>query len=275
MVARQVVSVGLPGLLLLACQIPTRNAPQRVIPKIMPSNDLFFYPPDAYEKQVEGTVVLLIYIEKSGYVGKTEIFKTSGSDILDNAALAMARTVQFMPGTIRGEPLDIWMIWPVVFDLTSTPTHSLDLMEWQRKALAYQSTASSENAPSSRIAQQNLFSHYLHLASKVADNRSIIPNRIIMKIIVSPLRAPWSQYQEIWPLGFVLFLDYTTRFPDSQYIEKANDHLLDYITNEIALLKGATTDDSPWAQARGQLLNDLTRFFEEQYPGYMEKNLTN
>lgn len=265
-VPRLAILTGVPVFLLLTCHPPERITPQYISPRIISDNFVFFYPPEAYENQLEGTVTLRVRIQKSGYVGEAEIFESSGYEILDDAALAMARTVHFKPGQVGGETRDLWMTWPVVFRLTSVPMSTLNLMEWQRKALEYQSTASTETPMRRRFAQTGLFAHYANLGAKMVKSRSVFPNKTIMRIVASPIRDSWAEYQDIWPLPFVLFQDYVARFPESKHVNRAEGYLVDYIMDEISLLKEASADDSPLAVARQQLLNDLTRFLEEHYP---------
>jgi len=271
-VSRLVILAGMFIFLLLTCHLPNRITPEYIPPKIISDNYRFFYPPEAYEKRLEGTVILQIRVQKNGYVGKAEIFRSSGYDILDDAALAMARTVRFKPAQVQGEARDIWMIWPVVFELLSASTAALNLVEWQRKALEYQTTASTANFLKCRIAQSYLFNHYVILGKEMVENRSILPNRTIMEIVASPTRDSWIEYQDVWPMAFVLFQDYIDRFPNSKYANKAEDYLVDFILKEVSFLKKASTDDSQLAQPRKQLLNELTRFLEEHYPDALKQN---
>lgn len=266
LISGPVILAGMSVLFLMNCYLPRRTANGYVPPQLISANVISFYPPEAYEKQLEGTVTLLIHIGTNGYVGMTGIFKSSGYDVLDEAALAIARTVRFKPGQIYGKARDQWMTWPVVFELSSVPISTLNLVEWQRKALKYQANASDVNSLKRHMAQNNLFNHYVNLGNRMIENRSIMPNETIMEIVASPIRNSWIEYQDVWPMAFVLFQDYIGRFPDSKYANKAEGYLVDFITKEVSFLKKASTDNSPLVRARKQLLNKLTRFLEEHYP---------
>lgn len=271
-VLRPVILAGMSIFLLPSCHLLNRIAPEYIPPQIISDNYGFFYPPEAYEKQLEGTVILQMHVQKNGYVGKAEIFRSSGYDILDDAALAMARTVRFKPAQVHGKARDMWLTWPVVFELLSASIPALNLVEWQRKALEYQTTASTANFLKCRIAQSYLFNHYVILGKEMIENRSILPNRTIMEIVASPTRDSWIEYQDVWPMAFVLFQDYIDRFPNSKYANKAEDYMVDFILKEVSFLKKASTDDSQLAQPRKQLLSELTRFLEEHYPDALKQN---
>jgi len=258
-----IILAGMSVLLLLTCHLPSRTTSGSVPPQLISASVISFYPPEAYEKQLEGTVKLLIHIGTNGYVGKTGIFKSSGYDVLDEAALAIARTVRFKPGQVYGKAQDQWMIWPVVFELSSLPISALNLVEWQSKVLEYQADAYDGNSLKRRMAQNNLFDHYVDLGNRMIENRSILPNETIMEIVTSPIRNSWIEYQDVWPMAFVLFQDYIERFPDSRNVTGAERHLVDHVMNEISLLKAALTDSSPLVGVRQRLLNDLTQLLEE------------
>ena len=265
-VSRLVILAGISIFLLLTCHLPNRITPGYIPPKIISDTFISFYPPEAYERQLEGTVVLLIFVEENGYVGKAGISRSSGYEVLDNAALTMARTVRFSPGLVHGKAQDLWMIWPVVFQLSSMPIFTLDLMEWQRMVREFQVTASTGGPLKRRMAQNNLFNRYVELGNLMAKNRSILPNKIIMEVVTLPVRYSWIEYQNVWPLAFALFQDYINRFPDGQRVSRAERYLVDYIIKEIVYLRKASTGDSPIVRERRKLLNNLARFLEQHYP---------
>ncbi len=261
-------------LFLMTCHLPSRTTREYVPPQLISDSFISFYPPEAYEKQLEGKVILLICVGTNGYIDVAGIFRSSGYDILDEAALAIARTVRFKPGRVDGRVQDLWVTWPVVFELSSVPMSTLGLVEWQRRVLKYQANASDVNSLKGRIAQNNLFNHYVNLGNRMIENRSIFPNKTIMEVVASPIRDSWIEYQDVWPMAFVLFQDYIERFPDSRNVAKAERHLVDSALNEVSLLRVASTGGSQLVRARQRLLNDLTRFLEEYYLEASRQNPT-
>ncbi|MFB0515606.1 MAG: energy transducer TonB [Candidatus Neomarinimicrobiota bacterium] len=272
LIPRLSILAGMAILLLLACQPVREIAPHYILPQIEPDSFILFYPPEAYEKQIEGKVILRLRIEKEGNVSKAEVLTSSGYDILDNAALEMARTVRFTPGLVSGEPRALWITWPIVFELTSKRLLSLDLLEWRRGALEYQSTASAGDLQSRQIAQRDLLRHYVHLANRMVNSRSVFPNRTIMDVVTPDIRDSWVEYQDVWPLTFVLFQDYIQRYPDSESYGMAEDHLVDYLMNEVFLLKQVRSEGTYVDKPRLRLLNSLTQYLQEHYPGALRQN---
>lgn len=263
---RFVILAGISIFLLLSCSIREQTTPDYVPPRIILDSNVTIYPPEALAEKLEGTVVLLVYVERNGYIGSAGISRSSGHAILDSAALQFARTVRFTPGQIRGRPQDLWMTWPIVFRLSSAPIFSINLIEWQQNVVEFQITATEGNLLKRITAQDNLLAQYVSISKTIVDNRSIIPNRTILDVVDPQVRDMWVEYEEVWPLEFILFQDYINRFPASWHVNRAENHLIDYISQEIAYLGQASMAGSPIALRRYQLLSALNSFLEDNYP---------
>lgn len=81
------------------------------------SNPPILYPAAAARDGIEGTVLLRIRIGTRGEVVKVELVKSSGSEILDNAAIAGVRTWHGRPAQIAGRAIEASALLPVVFRL--------------------------------------------------------------------------------------------------------------------------------------------------------------
>lgn len=77
------------------------------------------YPEIAKRHGYEGLVVLNVFVLESGSVGKIEIRKSSGYDVLDNSALDAVRNWVFIPGKRNGHATSSWVVVPIRFDLTN------------------------------------------------------------------------------------------------------------------------------------------------------------
>ena len=84
-----------------------RNAPPR-------------YPLIARRNGVEGTVRLKVLVTRDGRAAQLELDKSSGSSALDNAALEAVKNWQFVPARRGQEPVESWVLVPVVFKLEGT-----------------------------------------------------------------------------------------------------------------------------------------------------------
>ena len=75
------------------------------------------YPLAAWHANEQGTVTLRALVSREGLPARVDIEKTSGSRHLDNAALEAVRTWRFAPARRGAEPVESWMLVPVVFRL--------------------------------------------------------------------------------------------------------------------------------------------------------------
>ncbi|MBN1448674.1 MAG: energy transducer TonB [Bacteroidetes bacterium] len=74
------------------------------------------YPKEAAEAGIQGTVLVAVYLGKSGSIDALEV-KKSTSDILSQAALDAVKNVRFKPGMVDGKPVKAQVIVPVKFRL--------------------------------------------------------------------------------------------------------------------------------------------------------------
>ena len=77
------------------------------------------YPKEALENDIQGTVYLSFIIDTSGNITQPRIARTSGNQILDDAALAHLRNMpKWQPGRQRGEAVRVEMTVPIKFKLS-------------------------------------------------------------------------------------------------------------------------------------------------------------
>lgn len=73
------------------------------------------YPPLLRDAGVGGTAVLWFLIDERGAVQKKQIFRQSGHQSLDDAALAVAERMRFRPAENHGRKVPVWVQIPVTF----------------------------------------------------------------------------------------------------------------------------------------------------------------
>lgn len=77
------------------------------------------YPRSARERGVEGVVTLRVVVEANGEISDITIARSSGSALLDRAAVAAVEKWEFRPATMRGQPVRSTLdLPPIRFRLT-------------------------------------------------------------------------------------------------------------------------------------------------------------
>ena len=77
------------------------------------------YPPAARRNNEEGTVVLRVLVTTDGMVSRTELDRSSGSAMLDGAALEAVSSWRFVPARRGTQNIEDWVRVLVVFRLES------------------------------------------------------------------------------------------------------------------------------------------------------------
>lgn len=75
------------------------------------------YPPDAYANHIEGRVVVQFVVTKTGAVGQVRVVRGVSPDLDAEAVRVVKLLPDFIPGTMNGEPVSVWMTLPVVFKI--------------------------------------------------------------------------------------------------------------------------------------------------------------
>ena len=74
------------------------------------------YPREANQAEIEGTVWIKALVSNKGTVLDAVIYKSSGTESLDKAALEAAYGNKFKPAVQKGQPVAMWVVWKVKFE---------------------------------------------------------------------------------------------------------------------------------------------------------------
>jgi len=75
------------------------------------------YPLAARRAGEQGTVTLRVLVTREGLPARVDLETSSGSTHLDNAALETVKTWRFTPARQGAEPVESWVLVPIVFRL--------------------------------------------------------------------------------------------------------------------------------------------------------------
>ena len=75
------------------------------------------YPSIARSRHWEGLVLLRVHVTPDGHCGSLNVARSSGHDVLDDAAASAVRNWQFVPGKRGDTPIASWVTVPIEFSL--------------------------------------------------------------------------------------------------------------------------------------------------------------
>ena len=89
---------------------PAPTAPVTVMPKLDSAHSSQpDYPPQSRRMGQQGSVILQVLVDPDGRVVDSKLVQTSGSQVLEEAALSGVKTnYRFVPGTVDGKPQQMW-----------------------------------------------------------------------------------------------------------------------------------------------------------------------
>jgi TonB family protein len=73
------------------------------------------YPEDLKNAGIGGEVLVHLFVDVDGRVKDTKIYRSSGSEALDQAAMVAAREFEFIPARLDGERIAVWIYIPISF----------------------------------------------------------------------------------------------------------------------------------------------------------------
>lgn len=105
--------------LVVEVDVPTERspAPEEFVPvdeePVRLRIDPPVYPEVARQADVEGTIIVRALVGKDGKV--KDVIVVDGHAMLNEAAMACARTAVFKPALVQGEPVEVWVMMPITF----------------------------------------------------------------------------------------------------------------------------------------------------------------
>jgi protein TonB len=73
------------------------------------------YPRPLKEAGIGGDVQMWVWVDSEGNPGRAQINRSSGYDLLDETALAIAQRMRFSPAMLRDTPIGVWVAQPISF----------------------------------------------------------------------------------------------------------------------------------------------------------------
>jgi TonB family protein len=93
---------------------PLPETPPRQI-----SESPFHYPEELWDQGIEGQTMLRVFVTDAGQIDSVMVEQSSGHAAFDSAAVHGARLLRFEPARRGEEPVGVWVLLPVEFDMTN------------------------------------------------------------------------------------------------------------------------------------------------------------
>jgi iron complex outermembrane recepter protein len=97
-------------------------APSEPLPETPPrqiSESPFHYPEELWDQGIQGQTMLRVFVTDAGQVDSVTVDQTSGHAAFDSATVQGAHRLRFEPARRGEEPVGVWVLLPVEFDMTN------------------------------------------------------------------------------------------------------------------------------------------------------------
>lgn len=212
-----------------------------VHPKLIEAEKLE-YPLEAEEMGIEGLTNITMEITKQGDVDQARVVKSSGSEILDNAALDYVKKLKYDPAREEGKPVNIWMSLVIDFTLKKTP---FDPVEYADNIHELYNALQKETADSlsMKMRQEALALHerFIRLTESYP---KINYNTQLKKFILKDIQKEWDPLWDQISLRFLVFYDYLTRFNETDEARYAQASMVYFFRQDIDNINLAVEQNS-------------------------------
>lgn len=231
---------------------------KNISPKLDKKSLVVIYPPEARAKRIEGKVELSILIGTDGNVKDAQLARTSGYPILDDAALQIARLAHFRPARINGKPKEVWVGWTLIFRIKK---QQVDPPKWKVQVENLEREIHHSKGAKRNQLIQELFYQYKDFAEFLIDHPGRNYNKYILDVVEPPIRKRWISFKSAYSAPFVLFDDFVTRFPNSEYAPEAKLYLEQYLEYAVKDLQSKNFRLS--YEFRDQMIQQLESYLQK------------
>lgn len=77
------------------------------------------YPADARDDKIEGKVAVMFVVDKNGNVRNPKIVRGKHPSLNAEALRVVKELPRFAPGTVNGQPVNVWYTLPIIFSLNT------------------------------------------------------------------------------------------------------------------------------------------------------------
>ena len=251
--------------LLLALALLFCSSGNQIEKPVLTSAGELFYPPEAIAKSLQGTVELHLLISKTGEVEQAVVMHSSGSKILDNAALDYTRKLKFAPVVHDGNPVYKWMSWKIVYRLQDDEK-PFKPQEYFENILKLQELAEQAYGTERKQILQDIYNQHEAFLQYWNENPRRNFNPAIWRIVRPEVRRQWEDFFDAWPLRFAVFHDFLVRYPDAALSINARARLVSLLMQDRESIQSAANEDKISKQLGAFFTDTISRFLKENYP---------
>lgn len=219
------------------------------------------YPAEAEGKNYVGVAEVYITLSETGTIEKVTLLKSSGYEVLNNAALDYCKQLVFEPAKKNGEPVGCNVIQKVNFNLLDESFSFEGYVRQMKKLYRLEKNAEGNEKNSIRNEILRKYDQLIYRLSNVVNFNSAM-ERVILPETSSNWKHSWDNY----PLTFLLYHDFIQRYPNYRDLEIAKKYLKDALESDLQFIQRTKLTDAAEEEAKAKLVSEIMEFIEKNYP---------
>lgn len=248
------------SLLLVGCSHFSNSVNENVTAPLLKNDPKLIYPFVAQQNNIYGTSTVLFNITKEGVVSETRVHKSSGFEDLDKAAENYCKQLEFIPAKENGTPISSTMRWEVKFNLEDFG-NEIKIRIAEVKDL-YEDFETA-NANEKNSIQKDVLKVHDKIISKTKDGLKL--NEYLYQVVLPEIRDEWQYLSESYPLTFLLYHDFVTRYSEYDQMSEVKSRLKELIKQDLRHLVAAK-DDTSYNGSKSTIMQKIKTFVENNYP---------
>ena len=241
---------------------------QDFTPPTLKNQPRLLYPKTAQENSYTGIAKVIMFISETGTVRNVEIAESSGSDILDSAAVIYCRSLLFNPATRNDKPVYSRMEMSVKFDLSGQAWNAKNYVEavddCYKKIDQLNHFITENNNAKKNEVENEILNWHNEFVKNMTDVINF--NFYIQQVIRLKLSAEWKNYWDTWPLSFLLYHDFIQRFQDYNDLNEVKVRLKNALKEDLRYINNSMVNSSEERASREILLSKIKKFVNDNYP---------
>jgi len=248
------------SIIFAGCSHVPQSVNENVTEPVLKNEPKLIYPFVAQQNNLHGTSTIIFNITKEGKVSETRVQKTSGFSDLDNAAESYCKQLEFIPAKENGTPISAAMKWDVKFNLENFG-NEIKKRIVEVKDL-YDDLETATDVEKNSIQKEILEVHD-KIISKTKDGLKL--NEYLYQVVLVDIKNEWKYLSESYPLTFLLYHDFVTRFDEYDKMDEVKSRLEDLIKQDLRHLNAAN-DDNYYNGSKSAIIQKIKSFVENNYP---------
>ena len=241
---------------------------QNFTPPSLKNQPRLLYPKSALENSYTGSTKVIMIISESGNVKNAKVQESSGSDILDSAAVRYCKSLLFNPAVRNNKSVYSRMEITVKFDLSGqvwdakkyvTAVHDL----YERINLLNRVITENNRAEKNEI-EKEIFDWHNEFVKNMTDVVNF--NFYVQQVIRPELSAEWKNDWDTWPLSFLVYHDFIQRFQDYNDLPNVKAQLKNALKEDIRYINDSIVYSSEERAGKEKLLSKIKKFINDNYP---------